>query len=78
MKRAQSYLGKMPKKKRDSIVEKMEKIAQMDTVGLNILKLTNREGFRLRVGGYRVIYKIEHDELLVMVLDVDSRGGIYK
>ena len=31
---------------------------------------------RLRVGGYRIIYRVEKDEITID--KIDSRGGIYK
>ncbi|PWM39839.1 MAG: plasmid stabilization protein [Clostridiales bacterium] len=34
--------------------------------------------FRLRVGDYRVIYRVEHDTLTVCVVGVGNRGDIYK
>ncbi len=34
--------------------------------------------FRLRVGDYRVIYSVEHDCLIVHVIDAGNRGDIYK
>jgi mRNA interferase RelE/StbE len=43
-----------------------------------IKKLAGREGSRLRIGGYRGIYKIEGEQVTVLVLDVGRRGGIYK
>jgi mRNA interferase RelE/StbE len=33
--------------------------------------------FRIRVGDWRIIYNINDDELIVLVLEVGSRGGIY-
>ena len=36
-----------------------------------------RESYRLRLGGYRGIYKIEGEQVMVLVLDVGPRGGIY-
>ena len=41
-------------------------------------KLAGREGYRLRIGGYRGVYKIEGEQVTVVVLDVGPRGGIYK
>jgi mRNA interferase RelE/StbE len=35
------------------------------------------ENFRLRVGGFRVIYAIEHDTITVRVLDAGNRGQVY-
>lgn len=43
----------------------------------NITKLQNRPGYRLRIGGWRVIYEIKNDEVIILVLDIGSRGGIY-
>jgi mRNA interferase RelE/StbE len=40
-------------------------------------KLRGREGYRLRVGDYRVIYDIDDEEEIVSVLDVGHRQGIY-
>lgn len=34
--------------------------------------------FRLRVGHYRIIYTVDHGELIVNVVDADNRGDIYK
>lgn len=44
----------------------------------NVAKLQNRPGYRLRVGDWRVIYEIEDEELIVLVLRVGSRGEIYR
>ena len=44
----------------------------------NVKKLAGRESYRPRIGGYRGIYKIEGEQVIVLVLDVGPRGGIYK
>lgn len=36
----------------------------------NVKKLTRRERYRLRIGGYRGIYKIEGEQVLVLKLEV--------
>ncbi|MBI9017727.1 MAG: type II toxin-antitoxin system RelE/ParE family toxin [Phycisphaerae bacterium] len=33
--------------------------------------------YRIRVRDYRIVYEIKDDKLLVTVVEVDSRGGIY-
>ncbi len=40
-------------------------------------KLKGREGYRVRVGNYRIIYEIFDKELLVDVIDVGNRKEIY-
>ncbi len=44
----------------------------------NVTKLQGREGYRLRVGDWRVIYEIREDVLIILVLDIGPRGGIYR
>ena len=34
--------------------------------------------FRVRVGDWRIIYAIEDDKLIVLVLEVAPRSGIYR
>lgn len=34
--------------------------------------------FRLRVGDWRIIYAIEDDQLIVLVLEISPRGGAYR
>lgn len=41
-------------------------------------KLTGREGWRIRVGDYRVIYEINDSENSVTVLAVGHRRDIYR
>lgn len=43
-----------------------------------VTKLQGREGYRLRVGDYRVLYLIQNDKLVICVLDVLPRGQAYK
>lgn len=34
--------------------------------------------YRLRVGGYRILYTVENDVLIVRILDAGNRGDVYK
>ncbi len=43
----------------------------------NVTKLQGRDGYRLRVGDWRIIYDLDAERLIVMVLEMGSRGGIY-
>lgn len=40
-------------------------------------KLTGREGYRIRVRDYRILYTISDGELLVLIVKVGQRGGVY-
>ena len=41
-------------------------------------KLKGRDGFRIRVADYRIIYEILNDQLLVDVIDLGHRREIYE
>lgn len=41
-------------------------------------KLSGREGWRIRIGNYRVIYEIEDHNCKVLVVDADHRKDIYR
>lgn len=44
----------------------------------NIKKLIGYDAYRLRVGDYRVIYKINQGRLEILVINIDVRGEVYK
>lgn len=41
-------------------------------------KLTGRNGYRIRVGTYRILYDIFDNTLIVEIVNLGSRGGIYE
>ena len=41
------------------------------------LKLKNRDGFRIRVGDYRIIYNILEDIVTVNIINLGHRRNIY-
>lgn len=41
------------------------------------IKLKGRNGYRIRVGNYRIIYEIFEDILLIDVIDLGHRKDIY-
>ena len=41
-------------------------------------KLRDREGWRIRIGDYRVIYKINDIEKTVAVLQIGHRSDVYR
>jgi mRNA interferase RelE/StbE len=43
----------------------------------DVKKLHGREGYRLRVGDYRVIYLLNNNQLIVKVIAVGHRREIY-
>lgn len=45
---------------------------------IGYIKLKGREGYRIRIGDYRVIYNIFDKELVVDVIRIGNRGSIYE
>lgn len=41
-------------------------------------KLRSRDGWRLRVGVYRILYRIEKERLLVLVVKIGHRRDVYR
>jgi len=41
-------------------------------------KLTNDESHRIRIGNYRVIYDIQDEVLIVLILKVGNRKDVYR
>jgi len=74
-KKAEKQSNKIPDRIFDHILIKIKDLANQ-TGSLNIRKLTSREGYRLRVGDYRVIYKSSKTELTV--LSVSHRKDAYQ
>jgi len=77
-KKALKAVGKMPKRIAGEFFNAFGKLAQSNEKGLDVKKLRDREAYRLRIGGYRAIYTIDDEQLILVVLDAGPRGGIYK
>lgn len=72
-------LRKIPQNAVSRIRNRLERIAENPYANYsNVTKLQNRPGYRLRVGGWRVIYDIREEELIILVLNIGSRGEIYR
>ena len=76
--KALKALEKMPKKITRQVFSAFEKLAESNAEGLDVKKLGGREGYRLRIGGYRAIYTQNGEQLIILILDAGPRGGIYK
>ena len=78
-KEAAKSLQRMPHNIAQLIREKLKMIAvDPDAEHPNAKKLQGREGCRLRVGDWRVIYKVQNNQLIIVVLKIASRGEIYE
>jgi mRNA interferase RelE/StbE len=76
---AAKSLSKLPRNVAKTIRQKLEAIAANPYAeNPNAKKLQGREGYRLRVGDWRVLYEIQNDQLVILVLKVAPRGEVYR
>lgn len=75
--RVYKILEKIPKIDRNKIILAIEHLA-INPRPVGAKKLTGREGWRIRIGIYRVIYEVEDQICRVLVLDVGHRKEIYR
>jgi mRNA interferase RelE/StbE len=72
-------LAKIPLNGQKRIVAKIREVALNPYApNHNLTKLQGREGYRLQVGEWRVIYEFQDDRLVMLFLELGARGGIYK
>jgi mRNA interferase RelE/StbE len=61
------------------IQEKLAQIASNPYAShTNVTKLQGRPGYRLRVGEWRVIYEIQNEEVLIILLRIAPRSEVYR
>lgn len=78
-KQANKALAKMPRKDAERILAQLDKLAENpDRQDLNIISLTSRPGYRLRVGNYRAIYERDDNIRVVAVEKIGHRKDIYE
>lgn len=61
----------------DAIIKAIRSLAE-DPRPDGSVELGGREGLRIKVGGYRVLYSFTKQELIVEVFRVGPRGDVYK
>jgi mRNA interferase RelE/StbE len=71
-------LSRLPMNWQKRIVGKIKEVAANPYARHNnVTKLQGRDGYRLRIGNWRIIYELHNDELELWALEVGARGGIY-
>ncbi|BAU67091.1 hypothetical protein STA3757_45000 [Stanieria sp. NIES-3757] len=76
-KRASKVLAKLPSEDYEKVRDAIRDLAQIPRPS-GCLKLKGREGWRIRVGVYRVIYQINDPEQKIIILDIGHRKDIYR
>ena len=70
-------LAKIPNPDKERIKQAILKL-QYKREELDIKPLTGSDEYRLRVGGWRLIMRINEEEKLIFIRALGSRGDVYK
>jgi mRNA interferase RelE/StbE len=75
---AQKALASLPRQAQERIATKLEQLkTNPNAAGVKALK--NGGGrLRLRVGDYRIIYRIEAARLMILVVKIGHRSDVYR
>lgn len=74
---AEKFIVKLPKPEKERVLKAIYQLPE----GNDIKELKGKKNkgvYRLRVGDYRIIYKINDGKLVIYVVDAGNRGDIYK
>ena len=72
---AEKFISRLPRPDKERV---LQAIAKLPETG-DIKKMQGKSDlFRLRVGEYRIIYRVDHGRLIVCVIDAGNRGEIYR
>jgi len=75
---ARKALRMMPRNVRELILAKIETLVLAPFDAPNVRKLRGRDGWRLRVGAWRIIYTVDAARLTIVVLTIVTRGKAYR
>lgn len=71
-------LRRMPSNHARLIRKKIDQLAADPKALANqVIRLTNRPEYRLRIGDWRVIFDVREHDLVILVLKIAPRGGAY-
>jgi mRNA interferase RelE/StbE len=77
LRRAQKELGALPEPEFEGVCRAIRTLAENPRPS-GWLKWSGREGWRIREGNYRVVYELDDDRRLVLVLHVGHRRDVYR
>ena len=76
---AAKVLQRLPRNVAKTIVRKINQLAENPYApNNNVTRLTGEPGYRLRVGDWRVLYEIHDDTLVIEIIKIGPRGGVYR
>jgi mRNA interferase RelE/StbE len=76
-KSAAKELYAIPRKDIYKIINRI-KLLSVNPRPQDIIKLTNREDYRIRVGNYRIIYTLTDNILIITIIKIGHRKEVYR
>ncbi|HEV2613586.1 MAG TPA: type II toxin-antitoxin system RelE/ParE family toxin [Gammaproteobacteria bacterium] len=76
-KTAAKSLQKIPKSDQAKIINAIQPLAHNPRPS-GCKKLVGRDGWRIRIGNYRVIYEINDGQLRILIIEIGHRKEIYR
>lgn len=73
---ATKEIEKIPLKDKKRIVDKISSLAQ-NPIPTGSKKLSGQDKYRIRQGNYRILYQIENNQLIIVVVKVAHRKEVY-
>jgi mRNA interferase RelE/StbE len=77
LRRAQRELGRLPHPEYERVRDTIRALAA-EPWPASCLRLTDHEGWRIRIGDYRVLYEINDRERVITVVHVGHRRDVYR
>ncbi len=75
---AKRQFDKLPQAIQRRITDSVSQL-ENDPRPTGVVKLSGKDGlYRLRVGDYRAIYRIEDDRLIILIVKIGHRREIYR
>lgn len=74
--KVERFLDKLNDSERERIIRALERIRVRPEVFLE--KLVGEDGYKFRVGDYRIFLDINKNDLLISVIEIGYRKNIYK
>lgn len=75
--KAEQELGRIPEPAQSRIINKLLSLGQ-DPFPFGAIKLKGHDGYRLRVGDYRILYEAEPSLKIVTIFAIGHRKEVYR
>ena len=79
-KRVEKYLRRLPLKRYQKISNLIHELKDFPGVNADVVPLKGKykgKSYRLRVGGWRILFTVEAKTKTIQVWKIDTRGDIY-